>query len=81
MSADLPSRAGGPPEAGAPLFKRAEHVYGEVVGLSPADRAQRIAALCRGDEQLRAAVAALLDAEQRVGGFLEAPVLGRAFDQ
>ena len=63
------------------MFHRAEEVYNEVVGLSPADRAERLAALCGHEPALRSAVNALLDAASRVGGFLEEPVLGRAFDQ
>jgi len=63
------------------VFKRAESIYFEVAGLSPGDRAERVARLCAGDEALRKAVATLLDSAARVGGFLEEPVLGRAFDQ
>lgn len=72
----------GEPSGGAgAVFRRAEEIYFEVAGLSPADRAERVSRLCAGDDALRRAVNSLLDSASRVGGFLEEPVLGRAFDQ
>ncbi|HZW06956.1 MAG TPA: hypothetical protein VFF65_07515, partial [Phycisphaerales bacterium] len=72
---------GSPQRDGASVFRRAEEIYFEVAGLSPADRAARVSRLCEGNEPLRRAVNDLLDSAARVGGFLEEPVLGKAFDQ
>ena len=68
--------------AGDPArFSRAEEIFFEVAGLSPADQAAAIARLAGDDEPLRLQVRSLLDSAARVGGFMEQPVLGKLFDE
>lgn len=71
---------GSAPGDDASSLARAEKIFFEVVGLSPADRSAAIARLAGDDEALRRRVVRLLDSASQIGGFLEQPALGKAFD-
>ena len=58
------------------IRQRARRVFMEVADLPPEERAAALLAASAGDEQLRAEVQALLDAEARAGGFMSAPTSG-----
>ncbi|MFZ4574614.1 MAG: protein kinase domain-containing protein [Phycisphaerales bacterium] len=67
-------------EPAQPLFDRAEQVFFEVAALAPSDRAQAVSRLCKGDPALEREVLALVASAERMGAFLDKPVLGREFD-
>lgn len=70
-----------PSSGGAmPLFDRAEQVFFEVAALAPIDRPAAISRLCKGDAALEQEVLALVASAERMGAFLDKPVLGREFD-
>lgn len=59
---------------------RAEQIFFEVAGLSPADQSAAIARAAGDDEPLRQQILRLVDSAARVGGFMEQPLLGKVFD-
>ena len=61
------------------LFKRAEEVFFQVIGLDLPVRAAAIERLCAGDAALRKEVESLLAADQTGGQFLATPALGEDF--
>ncbi|HEX6307495.1 MAG TPA: protein kinase [Longimicrobiales bacterium] len=55
------------------LWRRIEPILDEAFDLEPAQRASFVDRACAGDAELRAAVEALLRADEEAGGFLESP--------
>ena len=54
---------------------RAQHIFGEVMDLSPADRSAFIEEACGGDGEVRQEVLALLASMEDAGKFLSAPTV------
>jgi serine/threonine protein kinase/Tfp pilus assembly protein PilF len=62
------------------IKQRAQRVFIELAGLPPEARAAALHTACAGDDELRAEVQALLDAEARSGGLLGSPTANREDD-
>ncbi|MGB8507727.1 MAG: protein kinase [Pyrinomonadaceae bacterium] len=59
----------------ADRWRQVEELYDAVIELPDAERAKFIEDACAGDEDLRQELLSLLDAQQRVGDFMESPAL------
>lgn len=68
-------------QPGPSLLARAEAIFFEVGAMAPADREAAIVRLCKGDAALEAEVRSLVATAAKIGGFLDAPALGRGVEE
>jgi serine/threonine-protein kinase len=82
MSDPIDNPAGNTPtQGGQSRFRRAESIYFDVAGMAQADREDAIVRLCAGDKALEQEVRSLVSSAAAVGGFLDAPALGKGVEQ
>jgi serine/threonine-protein kinase len=68
-------------QPGPSLLARAEAIFFEVGAMAPADREAAIVRLCDADAGLEVEVRSLVAAAAKIGGFLDAPALGRGVEE